>query len=242
MVFTDATSDARTAYRYRVLARNTVGYGGAYPSLTVASTSDVVQVQPLPDVPADPTALTATVQFGPRVDLAWTDNATNETGFLVERSTTADVGPWTTVATAPARTNTGAVTFADTTVAPATSYWYRVTAVNLAGPSLPSNVVTAVVGPLTAAPTGVRATAARQGASNERLTVNWTTVAGATGYTIQWSRTADFATVDGSGTVAAGATSFTSGNLPRVLWYVRVGARNAVGTAFSTPPVAVPAA
>ena len=240
--FTDTTSDAKTVYQYRVVARNLVGYGGAFPSLTAASTSETVTVQPLPDVPADPTSLTATAQFGPQVNLTWTDNATNETGFLIERSTVADIGPWTAVTTVPARNNTGSVSYLDKSVAPATNYWYRVTAINLAGSSGPSNVANVAIGALTAAPTGVTATAARQGGSSERLTATWTPVTGATGYTIQWSRTADFATIDGSGTVAANSTTFTSGNLARVIWYVRVGANNAVGTAWSTPPVQVAAA
>lgn len=241
LTFPDTTSNAKTVYQYRVVARNLVGYGGAFPSLTAASTSETVTVQPLPDVPADPTSLTATAQFGPQVNLTWTDNATNETGFLIERSTVGATGPWTAVTTVPARNNTGTVSYLDKSVAPATNYWYQVTAINLAGSSAASNVVYVAIGALTAAPTGVKATAARQGGSSERLTATWTTVTGATGYTIQWSRTADFATIDGSGTVAASATTFTSGNLARVIWYVRVGANNAVGTALSAS-VSVPAA
>ncbi len=44
--FTDPTWDARTASIYRVLALNTVGYGGAYPSLTVRSLSDPANFTP----------------------------------------------------------------------------------------------------------------------------------------------------------------------------------------------------
>ena len=63
--------------------------------------------------PAAPTNLTATLQAGPQVSLTWTDNATNETGFVVERSTNG--GAFTQIATAPARNNTGNVTYVDTT-------------------------------------------------------------------------------------------------------------------------------
>ena len=90
------------------MARNTVGYGGAYMSLTVQSVSAPVAVIQAP------TNLTATLQAGPQVSLTWMDNATNETGFSVERST--DGVTFVQIATAPARNNTGNVTFVDTTV------------------------------------------------------------------------------------------------------------------------------
>ena len=58
----DPTSNATTPYRYRVQAVNTVGYGGAFPSLSVQSTSDELGV----NVPAAPTLLTGAVQAGPQ--------------------------------------------------------------------------------------------------------------------------------------------------------------------------------
>ena len=64
--------------------------------------------------PAAPTNLAATLQAGPQVRLTWRDNATNESGFVIERST--DGVNFTQIATAPARSNTGNVTFTDTTV------------------------------------------------------------------------------------------------------------------------------
>src|SRR6185295_18385110 len=38
-------------------------------------------------VPAAPAALTAAAASGPRVDLAWADASSNESGFKIERST-----------------------------------------------------------------------------------------------------------------------------------------------------------
>jgi len=43
--------------------------------------------------PAAPTNLTATAVSSRQINLAWTDNATDETGFQVERATRAS-GPW----------------------------------------------------------------------------------------------------------------------------------------------------
>jgi hypothetical protein len=77
-----------------------------------------------------------------RIDLAWTDESSNETGFDVERS--ADGGNQWSIAG-----NVGAnvVTFADGSLAPATTYSYRVRATNGSGASAPSNVATATTDP-----------------------------------------------------------------------------------------------
>ena len=70
------------------------------------------------------------------ITLAWKDNASNETGFYVERRQGA--GAWTRVATLSANvtqyTNTG--------LARRTAYSYRVQAYNAGGVSAYSNVVT----------------------------------------------------------------------------------------------------
>ena len=86
-------------YWYRVFAiGNTVGDTQAYtgsagfPTMSVDSVSNTLPVMvgtPATAVPANPTLLTATVQAGPQVSLTWRDNATNETGFVVERCTGA---------------------------------------------------------------------------------------------------------------------------------------------------------
>ncbi|MEO7586624.1 MAG: multicopper oxidase domain-containing protein, partial [Arachnia sp.] len=233
--FTDATSNGSTPYRYRVVALNTVGYGGAYPSLTVRSTSTEVGA----NQPAAPTNLTATLQSGPRVSLSWRDNATNETGFIVERS--ADAGAtYTTIATPGARNNTGTMTYINTTAVLGNSYLYRVSAVNAAGNSAPSNTA-AVAVRLPDTPTGVTGSATRRG-SSEQITVRWTDVPNETGYTIQWSATQAFTTPAGSRTAAANATTYTTGNVSRTIWWVRVSATNVLGTSgWSTPVMVTPA-
>lgn len=130
MRFDDATWTPTGAYAYRVVAQNTVGYGGQFPSMTKESATAEV-AGPIPA----PSNLTAAFQASnPRVTLTWTDNAQNETGFVIQRSANGGA-TFTQVGTAPARNGTGTVTFADTTVSPSTSYVYRVAAVNAAGQS-----------------------------------------------------------------------------------------------------------
>ena len=51
--------------------------------------------------PSAPTNLAATVQSSSRILLGWTDTASTEAGFIVERSGSTS-GPWATLATLPA--------------------------------------------------------------------------------------------------------------------------------------------
>ena len=69
----------------------------------------------------------------PAIVLRWQDNAGDETGFEVERSTGA---AWALVASPGASPGTGTVEWRDTTVALDTDYSYRVRAVNASGGSV----------------------------------------------------------------------------------------------------------
>jgi parallel beta-helix repeat protein len=83
-----------------------------------------VTVTALPVTVAAPTNLTATAVSGSQIDLAWADNADNETGFLIERS--RDGVHWLQVATVgPAITS-----FSNTGLSWGTKYYYRVRAIN----------------------------------------------------------------------------------------------------------------
>jgi hypothetical protein len=127
------TYDPALGYRYRVIAQNTVGYGQEFPSMTVQSMTSELTVG---TAPLAPTNLTAVLQAGPQVRLTWRDNAVNETGFAVERSVNG--GPFTQIALAPARNNTGNTSYTDTSVAlqtQSTTYTYRVAALNPVGAS-----------------------------------------------------------------------------------------------------------
>jgi hypothetical protein len=67
------------------------------------------------------------------ITLTWTDKSLNETGFTVQRATSAN-GPWTTIASLPAAPKTGMnVSFTDASVARKTTYYYQVIANNVVG-------------------------------------------------------------------------------------------------------------
>jgi FtsP/CotA-like multicopper oxidase with cupredoxin domain len=76
------------------------------------------------DPPAAPTALTATSVSSSQIDLAWNDNATDESGFSIERSLNGtDFAPLDSV-------TADVTTYSDTTLNAATTYYYRVAAFN----------------------------------------------------------------------------------------------------------------
>lgn len=69
----------------------------------------------------------------------WDDNSSVETGFVIER--TSDGHHFAEVGSVPANVTT----FIDTNVAPATAYWYRVTAHTASERSVASNVTGAII-------------------------------------------------------------------------------------------------
>ena len=165
--YQDATFPPDSNVYYRVVARNTIGYGGEFMSLTAESVSDPVYVVP------PPTNLTAALGSGPVVVLTWMDNAVNETGFVVERST--DGVNFAPIATVAPRAGTGGVKWTDNTVVAGGTYTYRVAATSVAGSSPYSNLATVAVPVIPPAPTSFTAANGPSGPSNTRSVIlNWT--------------------------------------------------------------------
>jgi FtsP/CotA-like multicopper oxidase with cupredoxin domain len=221
---TDNTSNASTAYLYRVAAQNTVGYGAEFPTLTVQSLSDTLGVNP----PAAPTGLTAVLASGPQIALNWKDNSTSETGFTIQRLKN---GVPDGIISVPAKANTGNVTYNDATnITTGVTYTYSVVAFNIAGTSLPSNPAAVPVPAMPIAPSGFTAVNGPNGAGNSRSVVlTWTdNSTNESGFTIQRSTNATF-TGNGVNTVTVGAnvTTLTQTGLSRntQYWY-RIRANN----------------
>jgi len=125
-----------TTYNYRVLAHNAGGE-------SASNTSEATTLAP-PVLPAAPTGLTATAAGQTQINLAWTDNASDETGFQIERCTGAGCSSFAQIATVGANVTT----YSNTGLSSATSYSYRVRANNANGNSGYSNTASAT----TAAP------------------------------------------------------------------------------------------
>jgi hypothetical protein len=180
--------------------------------------------------PAAPTDLLATAFSSTRIDLTWTDNSSNETGFKIERR--LETSPtFSQITIVPAGTHA----YSSAGLLPAHHYYYRVRAYNAAGLSSYSNVIDAMTAPpmpiLLSPANGVRVTT---------LTplLQWTASAGADFYNVQvFSDSALTSTV--LDTVAGGTSySVPSGELDpntTYYWHVRASPMTGTPSAWSLP-------
>jgi hypothetical protein len=130
--YTNSGLKASTAYSYRVRAYNSGG-DSAYSNVASATTPA------LPPAPAAPTNLVGTAISKTQINLSWTDNASNEDGFKIERCTGATCTKFAQIATGCANTTS----YGNTGMKKGTTYRYRVSAHNAGGASGYSNTVTA---------------------------------------------------------------------------------------------------
>jgi hypothetical protein len=103
----------------------------------IIPTSALFSTTAAPAAPAQPGNLTATAISDSQVQVKWSDNSNNETGFLIERKTGA-AGTWTQIGAV----EFNLVSFVDQTVAVNTTYTYRVRATNAIGQSAYTDEVT----------------------------------------------------------------------------------------------------
>ncbi|MGD0651420.1 MAG: fibronectin type III domain-containing protein [Verrucomicrobiia bacterium] len=150
------------------------------------------------DLPNSPSALGASAVSDSQINLSWTDNAGNETGFKIERALAA-TGPWVEVATVTANSQS----YSDTALGACTTYYYRVRAYNGDGDSDYSNIANATTTGCLSAPNPT-APGCGTTVSATSPTLSWTEVAGANGYIVRI-----FATPD-----CSGAPILTSSQLP----------------------------
>jgi titin len=122
-----------TTYSYRVRAWDGDNHS-AYGNVVAAATP------PAPGSPAAPSNLVATPVSAGEIDLQWTDNATNETGYQLERCAGAGCTNFAAIVTASVPNVTS---YQNTGLTSATTYSYRVRMFNAAGNSLYSNTTTA---------------------------------------------------------------------------------------------------
>gem|GEM_PF-805854 len=221
--YSDSGLTANTTYYYRVRAFNAAG-DSAYSNTANATTQ--TPPPPPPSAPAAPGNLAATATSTSSINLAWTDNADNEQGFRVERST--DNATFAEIATVGAN----AASYSDSGLTANTTYYYRVRAFNAAGDSAYSNTANATTQTppppppsAPAAPGNLAATAT----STSSINLAWTDNAdNEQGFRVE--RSTDSATFAEIATVGANAASYSdSGLTASTTYYYRVHAFNAAG-------------
>ncbi|MEK7727953.1 MAG: fibronectin type III domain-containing protein, partial [candidate division KSB1 bacterium] len=122
-----------TTYFYRLRAENKCASDSLFSAFVPA-----LEPARIPDAnaPNAPTNLLAGAISNTAIIMIWEDNAVNETGYFIERKTGA--GAFDSLTTLPANSSG----YRDVGLTPNSTYIYRVSAVNSAGPSSPSNEAT----------------------------------------------------------------------------------------------------
>lgn len=114
--------------------------------------------------PADPTNLVATTVSSSRIDLTWTDNATNEYGYRLERKTAT--GSWTFVADLPENTTS----YQNTGLTKKTAYSYRVVAYADVDSGYSNTAIATTLDTIPDAPSGL----ATEVLSDSSIKLTWT--------------------------------------------------------------------
>ena len=113
--YTDTTVTVGNSYGYQVAAVNATVQSGGRNIATVNT------------LPSAPTSLSALALAGLQIQLTWTDNANNETGFVIERAVNG--GAFVVLITVAPLGGTGSVSYTDMGLTAGDTYDYQVSAV-----------------------------------------------------------------------------------------------------------------
>lgn len=219
------------------------GYAGA---VTIDATG-ILTISGTYIPPTAPTGLNATAISSSRIDLSWTDNATTETGYKIERKT-GIAGTYSQIGAAGVNANSYSDT--DPSLTFATTYYYQVRAYDVFSDSSYSNEAHATT--FAIAPTATTNAASNNAGTTATLngTVNPdgadTTVSFEWGTSTAYGNTASVPTVPAGLTDVAVSANIT-GLTPNTPYHYRVKAVNSINTTYGldasfTTPVIAPSA
>jgi len=190
-------------------------------------------------IPIAPSNLTGIVVSNSRVNLSWTDNSTNESGFKIERK--QDGGNYTLIGTV----NPDIINYSDSMLASLVNYTYRVYSYNAVGNSITySNEfqinINGIPNLTTIVATSITANSALSGGvvvNDGGLTISSRGVV----WSINPNPTIDLLTKTSDGNGLGTFSSNLTNLLPNTTYYLRAYATNTLGTGygnevnFSTP-------
>ncbi|HOU08293.1 MAG TPA: fibronectin type III domain-containing protein [Caldisericia bacterium] len=216
------TLNWKTKYYWRVRAFNSIDVGSNWSTVWDFQTSD-----PTPNPPSD---LVATAVSSSQINLTWKDNATNETGFEIERRN--GLGSYTKIASV----GEDVTSYSNTALTADTEYFYRVKAINDNGSSQYCTEASAKTFPL---PPGLPfPSSPTYGSTVSSLTptLQWSSGDRATSYDLQVSTSMTFP----STVVNATGITTTSYVCPTLnvstTYYWRIRSVNAAGSSNWTSP------
>ena len=188
VTISDTQTHVSATQSYTINIPSTVGSPNAFVGFTggtggLTATQDILTWTFSPNAPASPAApsgLGATPASATSVNLSWTNNATNQTGFHLDRATDSGFTQNLITLTLPASPNS----YVDTAtgLAPGNTFYYRIRAFNSAGDSGNSNMASVTIPLAPPTPTNAQVT----GVTATEIDLSWTDNAGhaAQGYRI----------------------------------------------------------
>ena len=239
--YTHAPLQPNTTRYYRIAAINRAGNTGPWSDVAHATTEATV-----PGAPTGLRAVPGGVRGADQIVLTWSapadDGGSPITGYRIERSSSRNSGWIIHVAS----TGTAGTTYTDDDLSPATTWFYRVSAINSRGAGRASNVAE---GTTNAAPPGPPQNVRARSTGPNTILLAWDrpeTDGGEriTGYAIQRIGPNDNNWITHRSNTGTTATTFTDTGLEPVTRYqYRVAAINRRGRGeFAPMPPALPAA
>lgn len=184
-----------------------------------------------------PSNLQATAVSQSAINLTWQDNSSNELGFKIERGT--DNINFTQIA----QVSANSVAYADSDLAPNTTYYYRIRAFKTHGNKIQhsaySNTASAkTFAAVPVAPSDLTAVLGSSMGTSTLITLNWTDNSdNELGFTIQ--RSLDGVNFGNLGTISPNWTTFTNLVANGATYYYRIKAFNSAGPSAYSNMVSV---